>query len=364
MTDSHLIEVSVFDPDRASAAQWAAYHAFRRARHAEDLPDDPLLDDPEFEEVLRTSSPLAASHRFIASERGVLAGNMILCHRRENTPDHAAFAPFVDVFGGVLTTHRRRGVATALLQTAHAFMTDAAQTTATFKVHHDASNAFLRMLGATQKHRMMENRLSFDQLDAPLLAHWEATAATPSNGLRWEVHAGRVPMARLASLMAPFSHLINEQPLGSLEMPRIRYELEGYESWYADMDRRGGEHFLVLLLDGDEVAAMCDASWDRRTPDRVHQGLTAVASSWRGRGLAKGVKAAMLALVRRRHPQTRLIITHNANVNAPMLSINTRLGFAVYRENTLYQIDRDALGAALARRQDSARTPQRPTSAM
>lgn len=364
MSHSDRIEVSFFDPDRATAAQWAEYHAYRRARHVEDLPDDPLFGDAEFEQVLRTRSPLVESHRFVARDHGVLAGNLILSHRREGTPGHADFAAFVDVFGGVLQAHRRRGVATALLGTAHAFMARAGQTTATFKVHHAASNAFLQAIGATQKHRMAENRLPFEGLDAPTLARWEAEAATAANGLRWELHAGRVPMARLAELMAPFTELINEQPLGALQTPRIRYELEGYVSWYADMDRRGGEHFLVLLLDGDDVAAMCDASWDRRFPDRVYQGLTAVARPWRGRGLAKGVKAAMLALVRARHPQTRLMVTHNANVNAPMLSINRRLGFAVHQENTMYQIDRDTLGTALRRTRPGVAPAQRPTSAV
>ena len=365
MSHSDRIDVSAFDPDHATLAQWAEYHTYRRARHVEDLPEEPLFGDAEFEQVLRTRSPLVESHRFIARFRGVLAGNLILSHRREGTPAHADFAAFVDVFGGVLQPHRRHGVATALLRTAHAFMSRANQSTATFKVHHDASNAFLRALGATQKHRMMENRLPFDGLHAPTLARWEAEATTTANGLRWELHAGRVPMARLAELMAPFTELINDQPLGTLHAPRIRYELDGYVSWYADMDRRGGEHFLVLLLDGDEVAAMCDASWDRRFPDRVFQGLTAVAAHWRGQGLAKGVKAAMLKLVRAQHPQTRLMVTHNANVNAPMLSINRQLGFAVHQENTMYQIDRDTLGEALALRSRAGQAAaQRPTSAV
>jgi hypothetical protein len=160
---------------------------------------------------------------------------------------------------------------------------------------------------------------AFDRLDWDELARWQARATTPGDGLTWETHAGRVPLERLAPLMAPFSALINEQPLGSLEMPRMRYELQGYVSWYEDMDRRGGEHFLVLLRHGDDVAAMCDASWDARFPDRVYQQLTAVARPWRGKGLAKGVKAAMLNLIRARHLEVRTMITTNAEANAPMV---------------------------------------------
>ncbi len=206
------------------------------------------------------------------------------------------------------------------------------------KVHAPDGHAFMAAIGARCNYRSAENRLAFDGLAWDELARWQAQAVAPGNGLAWEVHAGRVPMERLATLMEPFSALINEQPLDSLDIPRMRYELQGYTTWYADMDRRGGEHFLVLLRDGDQVAAMCDASWDARFPERVYQQLTAVARPWRGKGLAKGVKAAMLALVRERHAQVRTMITHNAEVNAPMLSINGRLGFALHRQDATYQI--------------------------
>jgi len=122
------------------------------------------------------------------------------------------------------------------------------------------------------------------------------------------------------------------------------------------MDRRGGEHYLVVLNAGDALVAVCDASWDRRFPDRVYQALTAVAAPWRGKGLAKAVKAAMLLALRQRRPEVTMLITTNAQANAPMLSINRRLGFEVHREECTYQIGQAALAAFLGR-------PARPRDA-
>jgi hypothetical protein len=116
------------------------------------------------------------------------------------------------------------------------------------------------------------------------------------------------------------------------------------------MDRRGGDHFLVLLRNGAEIAGICEAHWSARFPDRVYQELTGVARPWRGRGLAKGLKARMLRLVRSHHPEVSLVSTSNADENAPILSINQRLGFAPYRHDVSYQIGRDALAAWLAAR--------------
>jgi len=343
------IVVRDFDPQAASREDWQRLHAFRRARHAEDHPGEPVVPDADFEQELRLHRPLNASRRFIATRHGEFVGNLILMFRREGSPGCEEFAAHVDVAGGVLRAHRRRGVGKMLAGTLLAFMQAQGRTTATFKVHLPDGNAFMAALGAVGKYHSAENRLSLDALDWRALARWRGAVPLAANGLRWEVHAGRVPMARLGQLMAPFSSLINEQPLDALDVPRMRYELQGYVTWYEDMDRRGGEHFLVLLCHGDDVAAMCDASWDARFPERVYQQLTAVARPWRGKGLAKAVKAAMLELVHARHPGARTMITHNAHANAPMLSINERLGFARHRDDRTYQLDRTALAAALAR---------------
>lgn len=343
------IEICAFDPLAASAHDWANFHAYRRVRQEEDYPGEVVVPDAELEHDLRRQDPLTESRRILAVRGGELVGSLNLAFRRDGSPGCEEHAPFVFVWGGVLRAQRRQGVGRALLAALLSFLQERGKTTVTMVAHLPEGHAFLAAIGATQKHHVVENRLAFDGLDWDELARWQARATTPGDGLTWETHAGRVPFERLATLMEPFSILINEMPLGSLELPRLRYELQGYVTWYGDMDRRGGEHFLVLLRYGDEVAAMCDASWDARFPDRVFQRLTAVARPWRGKGLAKGVKAAMLHLIRARHPEVRTMITSNAEVNAPIRSINHRLGFAVHRRDVTYQVSRETLAGFAAR---------------
>lgn len=342
--------ISVFDPHQASTESWEKFHRYWQLRTEEDHPGERRIPSADTERALREHLPLLAFHRVLASCEGEFIGSLTLSFRREGSPDHAAFAPYLDAWGGVLRPHRRRGVASALLRVLLGFMEAQGKTTASIKAHLPEGHAFLAAIGAIEKHRAVENRAAFDALPWDELARWQSQAFAAGGGLRAEIHAGRVPFERLASLIAPFSALINDAPTNALDMPRMRYELENYRTWYADMSQRGGEHFLVLLLDGDEVAAMCDASWDQRFPDRMYQQLTAVAPRWRGKGLAKGVKASMLALVSERHPEVATVITSNAEVNAPMLSINHRLGFAPHRHDAVYQIGPESLRAFLSTR--------------
>lgn len=342
------VDVRTFDPHTATSDEWAAYQGFRRRRADEEVFGEPQFSDADFERNLRQEWPFARYLRFAAWEGRKVIGNLMIEYRREGTPDYERFAPFIGVGGGVLTDSRRKGIASALMPHLRDFMATHDKHTATFaRVVDPAGHAFLQAIGAAHKHRVIENRLAFAGLHWNELARWETGAIERHPALRWERHVGRVATTRLAPLMAPLTALINTQPLGELDAPPLRYELDGYATWYADMDRRGGDHFMMLLMDGDEVAAVCDASWDARFADRLYQQLTAVAPAWRGRGLAKAVKAAMLRAVHARHPEVTMAITNNANVNAPMLSINERLGFALHRQESVYQIGRDALDAVV-----------------
>lgn len=197
------IEVRPFDPVQATPADWANYHAYRSQRLQEDYPGEPLLPDAEFERALCEGDALNEARRLVALRDGDLVGNLILEFRRDGSPDCADFAPFVGVWGGVLARHRRQGIGTALMAALHSFMQARNKTTATMRTHLSEGRAFMAAIGAKQNWRSVNNRLSFDRLDWSELARWQANAIKPGDDLNWEIHAGRVPMERLAQLMTP-----------------------------------------------------------------------------------------------------------------------------------------------------------------
>jgi GNAT superfamily N-acetyltransferase len=342
-----MIEILPFHPATASSAFWRGYHDYRRVRAAEDMPGEPVVSDAEAESGVRHQWPLSDTRRMLALCRGEIVGDLGYSFRREGTEAYESHAPFVHAWGGVRQSHRRQGIATALLRPLLDFMVAQGKTVVTIGSHLAEGHAFLTARGAVAKHHMIENRLDFAALDWDALAAWQRAPAAA--GLVWEQHATRVPEQRLVELQPALSALLGDVPKGTLDLPPLRFELAAIRSWYAEMDRRGGAHMMVLLKQGSEVAGVSDASWDARFPDRVFQNLTAVAPRWRGQGLGRALKAALLLLVHARHPQVRLMTTGNAEVNARMLAINRRLGFAAHRREVTYQISRDALAQRLVR---------------
>ncbi len=58
----------------------------------------------------------------------------------------------------------------------------------------------------------------------------------------------------------------------------------------------------------------------------------------------------MLLEIKECFPEVKVVRTENATTNAPMLSINDRLGFKFYRESIEAQIELDQLNKYLKQR--------------
>ena len=73
------------------------------------------------------------------------------------------------------------------------------------------------------------------------------------------------------------------------------------------------------------------------------QHLTGVRSNYRGRGLGKWLKARMLFWAKDAYPEMRYVVSGNTDSNAPMLSINSRMGFKIHKRHVSYKYTVDHL---------------------
>jgi GNAT superfamily N-acetyltransferase len=336
------IHIAPFDPHTASDQLWAAFNETRRAIDREFLPDEPILDDDETRREIQRTNPMVELRWWVAMEGDEVAGAVRAAFRRPGTPHEGDYARFLWAGGGVRASSRRRGVGTLLLREVHGLMHALDKTVLTMSAQTEPGHAFIKHVGAVEKLCTVVQRAVLADLDWPRLRRWEDGAA--AQGLSWERYAGRVPRDVLVDLLPVFTELFADVPLGGLETAPISSEMNGYDLWYETLERVGGAHHLVLLRAPDGgVAGLSEAGWDIRAPSIVRQQLTAVARPWRGRGIGRALKGAMLRQVHEMHPEATVIGTNNAEVNAPILSINARVGFKVAWRSVDYQVTRDVL---------------------
>lgn len=336
------IDIYPFDPETARPELWSSFHKYRRALSVELQPDDPVLSDAETEIEMRRNDPLHDCSRWLALSEGEVIGFAGVFFRKPGTPGAAEHAPFLFAGASVRSEARRRGVGSLLLGDVHALMHKLDKSVLTLSTETESGHAFMAKIGAVAKLTTVSSRANFTEIDWPLLLEWEDRAK--SCGLQWERYAGRVPRETLLALLPEFTALFADMPLGGLQIAPVKWEIEAYDEWYRTIDRVGGAHHLIGLRAPDgSVAGLTEATWDSRTPGQVHQGLTAVARRWRGCGLAKALKGALLRQVRESHPEIRFMRTGNGETNAAMRSINARAGFKPHRRFVEYQITRDEL---------------------
>jgi len=187
------IHIAPFDPHTASDQLWTAFNETRRVVACEFWPDEPMLDDAETRREVETTNPMVEFRRWVAMEGDAVAGSIRAAFRRPGTPDEKDYAPFLWAGGGVRASSRRHGAGTLLLRD---------KTVLTMSARTEPGHAFIKHVGAIEKHCTVEQRAVFAGLDWLRFRQWEDGAA--ARGLAWERYAGRVP-AMCSSTCSPCS---------------------------------------------------------------------------------------------------------------------------------------------------------------
>lgn len=115
---------------------------------------------------------------------------------------------------------------------------------------------------------------------------------------------------------------------GLADIPAVdRYDAGDFERWRdAELGRPGlVRDCSVVALAGEEVVGFATlVRWEAR-PEVAEHEMTAVARSWRGRGLAGAMKSHQITLARTAGLTT--LEAANEARNAAMLAVNDRLGY-------------------------------------
>lgn len=300
----------------------------------ERVPEDPPLSYEGFARRFRNRPKTMNIRDFIArSPKGDLVGRGFVIRFVADTNQHLR-----DTGIEVLPAHRRRGVAKQLLR----LMADAAgggdEIVFGFYTMDrvPAGSAFLRRIGAKETQTAHTNELALAGVDRAMVSEW---AAIDPPGYRLEWIDADVPERLMKNVIVAYD-CMNTAPRGDSAMEDWNTTPEQIRDWDRSRTARGGERRLLLAIHeaSGATAGYTELVYDPKTPPVIWQQGTAVIPAHRGQGIGKWVKAAMLERAMRDWPQGRLIRTGNADSNAPMLAINTKLGFRPAWAATVWEI--------------------------
>ena len=256
--------------------------------------------------IVKTAATIEAEIRESTARRMVVAGT-----GSELTGFASAWLPSA-TDSPVRTTvlvppaFRRAGVGTRL-DAAVTELAAGAPSILTVVSDDDGSKAFAERQGFTLGRRLSHSRLPLADLPA---------APPVPDGLRL---AGFDELPDPKAIWDASAAVVGHDPSGLSTIP-------DYDEWLAT-EWSAPDHTLdlgVAVLDGDRVAAFVSTAADRER-GAVWSNLTGTVPDYRGRGLAKLVKA--VALARCRDAGLTEALTGNDADNRPMLAVNEWLGY-------------------------------------
>lgn len=231
--------------------------------------------------------------------------------------------------------YRRRGIARMLLDVAGTELRQAGcRTVEAIAVAGSDGEAFAARLGATVGDELVDDVLSFETIDPPLMRR----LCVPPPGYTLRHWTGRAPgdliesyaCAKRSIADAPNRH---PPPIPAWDTGLVRAHEQARadsraELW-VEVAVLAGTNDVVAFTEMETVGASVEAS----------QVDTAVLPAHRRKGLATAIKANLLVRLRTARPGLVSSSVTCALANTGMRAVNYRLGFRELQRRTLYRLD-------------------------
>ncbi|HUU78732.1 MAG TPA: hypothetical protein VMX55_10325 [candidate division Zixibacteria bacterium] len=202
----------------------------------------------------------------------------------------------------------------------------------------ESGNHFCEELGGKIALLGALNRLLFKDVNWNLINEWIVSGEEVSKRENVTLLVfEEVPNTIAQEYVNLYTKLMQSVPLGELvETPIETIESRRIREEYFKKSNVRWITFVTKELNGT-FSGLTEINYTNKMPFIAEQELTGVLPERRGRGLGKWLKATMLLWIKENLPEVTTFITGNADTNAPMLSINERMGFKKYKEEKCYK---------------------------
>ncbi|GAA4378410.1 PE-PGRS family protein [Nocardioides caricicola] len=192
----------------------------------------------------------------------------------------------------------------------------------------EAGAEFARAHGYALGLAEVKRRLTLP-VEAGLLEQLAAEVAPHHRGYELRSWVGPVPDELAEGWVRLTSTLITEAPVGDMDFEPEKADVGALREGEALIAAQGRTKYNTVAFDpAGEIVAYSDLATTVHEPGKAYQWGTLVRGDARGHRLGLAVKVANLRLLQAERPDIVELTTYNAEVNAHMIGVNERLGFA------------------------------------
>jgi len=342
-----------FEVEKFTQAQWEEVTRYHNEVQAWLSPELPEKSVEAIKQIYTFKDPRRDVHRVMAwdgsREKMYGAGGLYTSSTKD--PKHEENKHIGTIRITIREPYRRQKVATNILRQLARKAKELGITTLQGNAGLESGKAFCQKYGAKVAARAFLSRMKIEDVDFDMVNQWRKEGEKKAEGVVLERYS-TIPEEHIdefISLTTELDELEREIARDSGEEESVEghfvLDAESYYHHARESAKRGEETVIILSREPDGgYSGMTLVDYNRQTePGKVRQGLTGVRKAYQGRGIGKWLKAEMLAFLKEHYPGMTEIDTGNATTNAPMLSINRRLGFQTIRDDETFKIGVDEL---------------------
>ena len=237
------IELLPVYPDKLTREDWDVYHEYRKKRHMETRPEDPMIDDASAEKslIVQFNNPEIDPTVFSIIEAGK-PGNMIgdfafitfkeSSIQFENNKHLAVF----DL--ALLPEYRQKGIGKKILADVYKYAIEKEKAVLISSSNETDGRAFLKAIGAQEALEGVENRLQIDDVDWSLIKSWNEEGPLRSKETKMEFF-DKVPEEIIKPFSEFFTEVANQAPMDDLDINDIIFTPETIRQNESDLQKMG-----------------------------------------------------------------------------------------------------------------------------
>ena len=199
---------------------------------------------------------------------------------------------------------------------------------------------FWENLGATYAHEELIIRLYLDEVDWNLMKQWLAKGHRISEEEGIElIQFQRCPDELIEKYVTLQNEILHLHPSGDSSWEESKKSIESIRKVEQSREANGYDWQVIVSMEKNgELSGMTEIFFYPPTPFWIMQMYTAVIPKYQSRGVGKWLKAEMIHYINKNLPETLFLVTGNAEYNAPIQSINKRMGYKTHQIEKLYKI--------------------------
>lgn len=322
---------------------WNKYHQFTEKCFRELFPNDsiPGRDIIEKDFILGWSG----YHKFdwIVFENSFeekIIARYLFVYVKSNSPSFESNKNNSYFYIIVDNDFRRQGLGTYILSKIAKKLVEKVCVFTETDTYYQSGKDFCKKYGAKLINQQSENRLYLKDVDWEEVTSWleEAKKSNPDVTLECFTSFPEKDMEELCTLETELEAQMPSLEGGDEKWTEI-HTPETRREWESNTKKRGQEAITMITREANgDISGITEIRHSHiEQIERIAQRTTGVKLEFRRRGLGKWLKSEMLVYIKNNLPKAGYIVTGNADHNAPMNSINQRLGFKPFYHVSSYK---------------------------